>query len=93
MTASDHLPVVADYRLPSILRGDYDGSGLVEQADLDLVLFNWGQATRPFLTAGCTICLVAALTNTSLTKCCCVGAVWHQDLSRRPPRSCPSCRR
>jgi hypothetical protein len=26
------------------LAGDYNGNGLVEQADLDLVLLNWGQA-------------------------------------------------
>jgi hypothetical protein len=29
------------------LRGDYSGNGLVEQADLDLVLSHWGQATPP----------------------------------------------
>jgi hypothetical protein len=47
MTASDHLPVVADYRLPPILRGDDDGTGQVEQADLDLVLLHCGQVTPP----------------------------------------------
>lgn len=30
-----------------LLEGDYDGSGTVEQADLDLVLLNWGNATPP----------------------------------------------
>jgi hypothetical protein len=29
---------------PTPLRGDYDGNGAVEQADLDLVLAHWGQA-------------------------------------------------
>jgi hypothetical protein len=28
---------------PMILTGDYNGNGIVEQADLDLVLLNWGQ--------------------------------------------------
>jgi hypothetical protein len=29
------------------LPGDYNGNGAVEQADLDLVLLNWGQAGTP----------------------------------------------
>jgi polyhydroxybutyrate depolymerase len=29
------------------LVGDYDGSGVVEQADLDLALLNWGQPATP----------------------------------------------
>jgi hypothetical protein len=32
------------YTPADVLAGDYNGSGLVEQADLDLVLLNWGQA-------------------------------------------------
>jgi hypothetical protein len=35
------MPVV-----PSLL-GDYNDNGVVEQADLDLVLLNWGNATVP----------------------------------------------
>jgi hypothetical protein len=34
MTASDHLPVVADYQLPPMLSpGDYNGNGTVDAAD------------------------------------------------------------
>jgi hypothetical protein len=29
------------------VEGDYNGNSVVEQADLDLVLLNWGQATPP----------------------------------------------
>ena len=32
---------------PSILEGDYDGSGFVSQGDLDLVLLNWGDSVAP----------------------------------------------
>jgi hypothetical protein len=31
----------------SLLTGDYNGNGTVEQADLDLVLLNWGAAGSP----------------------------------------------
>jgi hypothetical protein len=33
-----------------VLAGDYDASGTVEQADLDLVLLNWGSDTPPIPT-------------------------------------------
>jgi hypothetical protein len=32
---------------PEDLPGDYNGNGTVEQADLDLVLLNWGQSSVP----------------------------------------------
>jgi hypothetical protein len=32
------------YTRPDSLAGDYNGNGAVEQADLDLVLLNWGDA-------------------------------------------------
>jgi hypothetical protein len=36
-------------RVPRELSGDYNGSGAVEQGDMDLVLLNWGKdgATPP----------------------------------------------
>jgi hypothetical protein len=39
-------PGEAEEDLP-MLPGDYNGSGLVEQADLDLVLTNWGRSATP----------------------------------------------
>jgi hypothetical protein len=36
---------VADYRLPPVLHGDFDGNGLVEQSDL--VLVHWGAPSTP----------------------------------------------
>jgi hypothetical protein len=40
--ADDPSPGSVDFDEPPVLPGDYNGSGLVEQADLDLVLGNWG---------------------------------------------------
>jgi hypothetical protein len=34
-------------RVVEAVSGDYNGNGIVEQADLDLVLLNWGQAASP----------------------------------------------
>jgi hypothetical protein len=36
--------------LGQMLAGDYNNSGAVEQADLDLVLLNWGQTATPVPT-------------------------------------------
>ncbi|MEM8782878.1 MAG: endonuclease/exonuclease/phosphatase family protein [Planctomycetota bacterium] len=44
----DHLPLIADYRFAAavvLVAGDFDGSGSVEQGDLNLVLNNWGLDT------------------------------------------------
>jgi hypothetical protein len=38
---------VADFDDGEVLAGDYSGNGLVEQADLDLVLGNWGRSASP----------------------------------------------
>jgi probable HAF family extracellular repeat protein len=46
----DEVPVLMSltYTPPGSLPGDYNGNGLVEQADLDLVLLNWGgDGTNP----------------------------------------------
>ncbi len=40
-----NLERLSDVVLVAILPGDYDGSGQVEQGDLDIVLQNWGTAT------------------------------------------------
>ena len=39
---------------PVVLEGDYNGNGLVEQGDLDLVLLNWGTDTSVTTPAGWT---------------------------------------
>jgi hypothetical protein len=46
---SDPAALVMDNLLVEAvgIMGDYNGSGLVEQADLDLVLLNWGNQTPP----------------------------------------------
>lgn len=42
---SDHYPVTAT--LITALVGDYNADGFVSQADLDLVLLNWGDSVVP----------------------------------------------
>jgi hypothetical protein len=48
-SASDPAGLVMDNLLvePVAAAGDYNGNGMVEQADLDLVLLHWGNPTPP----------------------------------------------
>jgi hypothetical protein len=45
LTFTGSVTATALLDMPSDLTGDYNGNGRVEQADLDLVLLNWGQST------------------------------------------------
>jgi hypothetical protein len=46
-TSGITFPATIRYTMSDLLMGDYNASGQVEQADLDLVLLNWGAATPP----------------------------------------------
>ena len=45
INAGEEVPFVLDFF--AALTGDYNGDGFVSQADLDLVLLNWGDGTLP----------------------------------------------
>ncbi len=64
------------------LLGDYDGSGQVEQGDLDLVLQNWGRVTRGDIPAGWVNARPRAWwIKTNSTACCRTGGVRRRRIS------------
>ncbi len=48
--ANSDTDLVLTFQSATGIDGDYDDGGLVEQADLDLVLLNWGAAVPPIHT-------------------------------------------
>ena len=51
MSASDHLPIVADYAFPDAIPGDANRDGRVDAADLNILALTWQQTVTPSIGA------------------------------------------